>query len=284
MIVQREPFKLACIQFEPVIGRVEDNLRAMEKHTRDACTAGASVVVLPELADSGYVFADKQELASLAQPIPDGRSAQVLIELARELSIYIVSGLAEKEGDTFYNSAILCGPDGYIGRYRKLHLWDMENPLFDPGNLGLPVFDTALGKIGLAICYDGWFPELFRSLALAGAELVCIPTNWVPMPAQPDGTEAMSNTLHRAAAHSNGIFIACADRVGVERGQPFIGQSLIIGPKGWALAGPASRDREEILMAEIDLSKIQTSRALNEHNNIVGDRRPDVYGDPIIGK
>ena len=276
----REPFKLACIQFEPVIGELDGNLKAMEDHIRTAASEGAALVILPELADSGYVFSGKEELAALAQPIPSGRSAQLLISLARELEIHIVSGLAERDGDDFYNSAILCGPDGHIGQYRKLHLWDMENPLFAPGDLGLPVFDTQLGKLGLAVCYDGWFPELFRSMALAGAELICVPTNWVPMPGQPEGVEVMANTLHRAAAHSNGIFIACADRVGTERGQPFLGRSLVIGPNGWTLAGPASADREETLFAEINLAEVQTSRDLNIHNNIVGDRRQDVYGDP----
>lgn len=280
MKAPREPFKLACIQFEPVIGEVESNLKAMEKHVREAAAAGARLVILPELADSGYVFSGKEELATLAQPIPTGRSASMLISLACELGLHIVSGLAERDGDSFYNSAMLCGPDGYIGLYRKLHLWDMENPLFSPGDLGLPVFDTALGRIGMAVCYDGWFPELFRSMTLDGAELICVPTNWVPMPDQPEGTEVMANTLHRAAAHSNGIFIACADRVGTERGQPFIGRSLVIGPNGWTVAGPASADREETVFAEINLADVETKRVLNIHNHIVGDRRADVYGDP----
>lgn len=281
--MSREPFKLACIQFEPIIGKTDDNLAAMEQRVREVHAAGVRLAVLPELADSGYVFESQEELAGLAMPIPDGRSAQKLIELAKELDMYIVSGLAERDGDEFYNSAIFCGPDGYIGRYRKLHLWDKENLVFAPGNVGLPVFDTPLGRIGMAICYDGWFPELFRQLALNDAELVCIPTNWVPMPAQPDQLESMSNTLHRAAAHSNGIFIACADRVGVERGQPFIGQSLVIGPKGWTLAGPAPKDKEQILITEIDLDQVAKSRELNEHNNVLGDRRPDVFGNPFVG-
>jgi len=281
LVKSREPFRLACIQYEPVIGAVDDNLAAMEERIRAAHRAGARVMVLPELADTGYVFADLAELGDLAAPIPEGASAQKLIALGRELDIYIVSGLAERDQDRFYNSALLCGSDGYIGSYRKLHLWDMENPLFSPGDLGLPVFETALGRIGLAICYDGWFPELFRTMALAGAELICIPTNWVPMPAQPTGMEAMANTLHRAAAHSNGIFIACANRIGVERGQPFIGQSIILGPDGWPLAGPAPEAKEEILIAEIDLDKVASSRVLNTYNNVLGDRRPDAYGKDL---
>ncbi|MGE3872132.1 MAG: nitrilase family protein [Parvibaculaceae bacterium] len=274
----RTAFKVACVQFEPTIGDVAGNLAAMAKRIRAAHREGASVIVLPELADSGYVFNDRDEVARLASPIPDGESARQLIALARELGVHIVSGLAERDGETFYNSAILCGPQGYIGKFRKLHLWNREKLFFKPGDLGLPVFDTALGKIGLAICYDGWFPEIFRQMTLNGAELVCVPTNWVPIPGQDRSMEPMANILHKAAAHSNAIYIACADRIGVERGQPFIGASLIIGPTGRPVAGPAGYDTEEILSATISLGDLKASRTLTERNDVIGDRRPDVYG------
>lgn len=274
----RPAFKIACIQFEPVFGDVDANLAAMEARIRKAHSQGATVIVLPELADTGYVFHDIDEVAALTAPIPDGRSAQRLAALAVELRLHIVSGLAEREGERFFNSAILCGPDGYIGKYRKLHLWNREKLFFQPGDLGLPVFDTPIGKIGLAICYDGWFPETFRQLALNGARLVCVPTNWVPMPGQERGVEPMANILHKAAAHSNAVYVACADRIGVERGQPFIGSSLIVGPRGQPIAGPASYDGEEILIADVSLGDIEDSRKLSERNDVIGDRRPDVYG------
>ncbi|TIP77787.1 MAG: hydratase, partial [Mesorhizobium sp.] len=127
-------------------------------------------------------------------------------------------------------------------------------------------------------CYDGWFPETYRQLAQQGAELVCVPTNWVPMPGQGHHLEPMANILHKAAAHSNGIYIACADRVGTERGQPFVGRSLIVGPTGWPIAGPASEQDEEILIATIRLGDVASSRALSERNDAIGDRRTDVYG------
>lgn len=271
------PVTIACIQFEPKIGEVDANLDAIEDRVRQTHAKGARLIVLPELADSGYVFDSAEELARLAQPIPDGKSAQRLIALAAELDVYIVSGLAEVADGSFYNSAMLCGPEGYIGTYRKMHLWYRENLFFEEGDLGLPVFDTPLGKIGVAICYDGWFPETFRQLAMKGAEVICVPTNWVPMPDQDPEAEAMSNILHKAAAHSNGLFIACADRVGTERGQPFIGQSLILDATGWPLAGPASREEEDILYAEITPSAVASKRKLNEFNDIFGDRRTDVY-------
>lgn len=274
----RPAYKVACVQYEPVIGDVDGNLDRMEKHIRAAHAGGASVIVLPELADSGYVFNDKAELGRLAGAIPQGKSAMRFIAIARTLGVHIVSGLAERDDGTFYNSAILCGPEGYIGKFRKLHLWNREKLLFAPGDLGLPVFDTALGKIGIAICYDGWFPEIFRQMSLKGAELICIPTNWVPMPGQDRSVEPMANILHKAAAHSNVLYIACADRVGIERGQPFIGQSLIIGPTGRTIAGPAGYDTEQILSATVSPDELKTSRMLSELNDVIADRRPDVYG------
>ncbi|MGO6900428.1 nitrilase family protein, partial [Rhizobium ruizarguesonis] len=245
---------VATVQFEPIVGDRAGNLAAIERLAKAAKAQGAEIVVLPELADSGYSFRDGDEVAALAGPVPGGPSAETLCRLAKELGLYIVSGVAEQDGDRFYNSALLCGPEGYIGKYRKLHLWNNENRLFRKGDLGLPVFDLPFGRIGIAICYDGWFPETFRQLALAGAELVCVPTNWVPMAGAESIAEPMANILHKAAAHTNGLYIVCADRIGVERGQSFIGRSLIVGPQGWPISGPASADREEILLAQIDLS------------------------------
>ncbi|KAA1177157.1 hydratase [Rhizobium tropici] len=269
---------VATVQFEPIVGDRVHNLAAIEQLVRTAKTQGAGILVLPELADSGYSFRDCDEVAVMAGPVPGGPSAEVLCRLARELGLYIVSGIAEQDGDRFYNSALLCGPDGYIGKYRKLHLWNNENRFFKKGDLGLPVFDLPFGRIGIAICYDGWFPETFRELALAGAELVCVPTNWVPMAGAENASEPMANILHKAAAHINGLYIACADRIGIERDQPFIGRSLIVGPQGWPVSGPASTDREEILLAHIDLSSVAETRTLNSFNHLLGDRRADVYG------
>ncbi|WP_457107492.1 nitrilase family protein [Methylobacterium sp. P5_C11] len=273
----RPPIRVSCIQFEPQIGEVAANMARASDLVRAAAAEGGRLIVLPELASTGYVFDSAAEAAALAEPVPDGPTTRAWAALAAELGVHVVAGIAESAGDVLYNAAVIVGPEGYIGTYRKAHLWDQENVFFAKGDLGFPVFETALGKVGVAICYDGWFPETFRQLALGGAEIVCIPTNWVPMPDQPAGEAAMANTLHRAAAHSNGIFIACADRVGIERGQPFEGQSLIIGPKGWPLAGPASRDRTETLSALVDLAEAGR-KDLNTHNSLLRDRRTDIYG------
>lgn len=273
-----DDIRVACIQYEPRIGDLSANLARTLELIREAASQGAALVVLPELANSGYVFELREEAFRCAESLPDGACAKAWAEIAKELHLHIVAGIAEREGHRLFNSALVAGPDGFIGTYRKLHLWDRENLIFEPGNLGLPVFDTKFGRIGVAICYDGWFPETFRSLAINGADIVCVPTNWVPMPNQNPSREAMANILHMAAAHSNAIFIACADRIGTERGQSFEGQSLIVGPSGWAIAGPASRDAEEILCASVNLSTARSSRQLNGFNQLLRDRRTDVYG------
>jgi N-carbamoylputrescine amidase len=274
--------KVASIQMAPRIGDKAANLRRSVDLIEEAARQGAVVAVLPELANTGYVFASRQEAFALAESVPDGESSQVWLEVARRCKIHVVAGIAERVGDRLFNAALLAGPHGYIGTYRKLHLWGDEHLFFESGDLGLPVFHTEIGRLGAIICYDGWFPEVYRLLAMQGADFVCMPTNWVPMPGQVEGHAAMANTLAMANAHSNGLNIICADRVGAERGQPFIGQSLIVGAQGWPVAGPASRDSEEILYASINLRKSRSARHLNVFNDVLRDRRDDIY-DPMLG-
>lgn len=274
--------KLASIQMAPQIGDKAANLRRSVDLIEEAALQGAVVAVLPELANTGYVFASRQEAFALAESVPDGESSRVWLEVARRCKIHVVAGIAERVGDQLFNAALVAGPHGYIGTYRKLHLWGDEHLFFESGDLGLPVFHTEIGRLGAIICYDGWFPEVYRLLAMQGADIVCMPTNWVPMPGQVDGHVAMANTLAMANAHSNGLNIICADRVGTERGQPFIGQSLIVGAQGWPVAGPASRDSEEILYASINLRKSRSARHLNVFNDVLRDRRDDIY-DPMLG-
>lgn len=273
---------VACVQMEPHVGRKHDNVSQCIRHIEAAANHGASLIVLPELANTGYVFTDRTEAFALAEPLPEGETAKLLAVTAERLGVHIVSGIAERAGKQLYNSAILTGPAGHVGVYRKLHLWNNEHLFFEPGDRGVPVFDTPLGRIAIAICYDAWFPETYRLAAMQGADIVCVPTNWVPMPAQPDDHPAMATTLTMAAAHSNGVVIACANRIGLERGQPFVGQSLIVGGNGWPVAGPASVDREEILYAAIDLTRTRSERTLNAFNHVLHDRRADVY-DPMLG-
>lgn len=138
-----------------------------------------------------------------------------------------------------------------------------------------------VGRISCAICYDIWFPETFRLAERQGADILCVPTNWVPMPEPPGPLPVMANILTMGGAHSNSMFVAAADRVGLERGQPFLGRSLICSYTGWPIAGPASADREEMLRAEANLSDARRRRSWNDFNQVLRDRRTDVYHEML---
>lgn len=273
---------VASVQMEPVVGDTARNVQRSLGFAAEAASQGASLVVLPELANTGYVFQSRREAFGLGEEAERSESIAAWSELCRRVGVHLVAGFAERSGERLYNSAVLIGPRGVLGIYRKLHLWGDEHLFFEAGDGGLPVVDTELGRVAAVICYDGWFPEVYRLLAMQGADIVCMPTNWVPMPGQPEHDRAMANTLAMANAHSNGLNIVCANRVGTERGQPFIGQSLIVGAEGWPLAGPASRDREEILYARINLKASRRARHLNAFNHVLRDRRDDVY-DRMLG-
>lgn len=271
------PVRVACCQIEPAVGAKAVNLEKTAAWIERAAREGARIVVLPELASSGYVFESRAEAASLADAYADGESTTLWARLAADLGVHIVAGFAERAGDTLYNAAAVIGPRGRTGLFRKVHLWADENLFFAPGDLGFPVFATEHGALGVGICYDGWFPEFYRSCALRGAELVCVPTNWVPIPGQDPTREAMANILTMAAAHANSVCIAAADRVGIERGQPFLGQSVICSHTGWPVAGPASASDEQLLLADLDLAQAKRARRWNDFNQVLRDRRPEAY-------
>nr|WP_322596486.1 nitrilase family protein [Acidovorax sp.] len=274
---------VASIQMEPRIGRKDENLARSVALAERAAAGGAALVVLPELANTGYVFESRAEAFALAEPVPNGPSTQAWIEVARRWNTLIVAGIAERDGERLYNAAVVVGPEGWLGTYRKLHLWGNEHLFFEAGDKGLPLFHTPWGRLGVVICYDGWFPEVYRLLAMQGADVVAMPTNWVPMPGQPPCSPAMANTLAMASAHSNALNIVCANRTGTERGQPFIGQSLIVDAQGWPLAGPAPVGGDDlVLTAQLDLRATRQARQLNPFNHVLRDRRDDVY-DPMLG-
>jgi N-carbamoylputrescine amidase len=274
--------KIACIQMEPIVGEKERNVRRTLELVENAAAQGARLIVLPELCNSGYVFESREEAFALAEKVPNGPTCAAWAEIARTHGLHLVAGITERDGPALYNAAAVIGPAGHIGTFRKVHLWNEENLFFEPGNLGFPVFRTPLGRIGTFICYDGWFPESYRLCALQGADIVCIPTNWVPIPGQAKDREAMANILCMAAAHANSVFVAAADRVGVERGQPFVGQSIIVSCTGWPIGGPASFDQEETIYAEANLADARRKRNWNEYNQVLRDRRIDVY-DEMLG-
>ncbi|WP_432989253.1 nitrilase family protein [Dactylosporangium sp. CA-233914] len=270
-------FLLAGVQMRPTFGDVRANLAASSLWIREAAARGAKLVVLPEAASAGYVFTDRAEAAQHAEPVPDGPTSAGWAALAAELKIWIVGGVTERYGDRIYNSAVVLGPGGHLGTYRKAHLWNDEKRIYDRNTAGFPVFDTPLGRIGVGICYDAWFPETFRSAALQGADLVVLPSNWVPVPGQPGDGPAMAHLMCMTGAHSNQYYVAGISRIGVERGQEFVGRSVLVGPDGWPLAGPASRDREELVTAEVDLIGTRRERRDNPFNQPLADRRTDLY-------
>lgn len=274
--------KVACIQLEPIVGEVDRNILHSLDMIEKAADNGARLLVLPELSNSGYVFQSREEAFGLAEEVPGGKTCKAWMAVAERRNLYIVAGIAEREGAVLYNSSVVIGPEGYVGKFRKVHLWNEENLYFEPGNLGFSVFNTPIGRIGTFICYDGWFPESYRLCALQGADIICIPTNWVPIPGQDPRREAMANILVMGSAHSNSVFVAAADRVGTERGQHFVGQSLITSYTGWPIAGPASDRDEDIIYAEVNLSDARRKRNWNEYNQILRDRRTDVY-DEMLG-
>lgn len=277
------PTRLACIQMHPEVGQNAKNLQRSLELCKEAADEGANLLVLPELCNSGYVFETRQEAREAAEDIPTGPSATAWTTFCRDQGTYLVAGVCERAGERLFNSSIVIGPEGYIGTFRKVHLWNRENLFFEPGDLGFPVFDTAIGRLATFICYDGWFPESYRACALQGADIICIPTNWVPIPGQAQGAPAMATVLAQANAHSNSVYIAAADRVGTEREQPFNGQSVIVSYTGWPLAGPASPEDEEIIYADVDLGMARVARNWNDFNHPLRDRRPEAYG-PLSGR
>lgn len=165
---KKRQVKIACIQFEPVFGDVSLNVRRSIELIEQATKEGARIIVLPELCSTGYVFKSKSEATELAETISDGTTTKAWSEVAKRLDVVLIAGIAELEGKNIYNSAVIIDRYGVLGVYRKLHLWGDENIVFEPGDLGAPVFETPFGRLSVAICYDGWFPETFRMAALQG--------------------------------------------------------------------------------------------------------------------
>ncbi len=274
--------KIACLQYEPKIGEKKGNVFKSLEFLRRAKEKGATLCVLPELCNTGYMFSSRAEAYEAAEPVPDGPTTRAWIDFARANNTYIAAGITERDGSRVYNSQVFIAPYGYIGKHRKLHLWFNDKLYFEPGDLGYQVFVTPIGRLSGLICYDLWFPEASRILAVQGADIICISTNWVPLPGQPKNQLPMADYLCMVNSHVNGVFIAAADRIGTERGQPFIGGSVITDSIGWPLAGPASYDREEIIVAEVDPTRARRSRQWNILNNPLTDRRVDVF-DALLG-
>ncbi|MGC1184210.1 MAG: nitrilase-related carbon-nitrogen hydrolase [Candidatus Dormiibacterota bacterium] len=271
--------KLAACQYAPELADPEGNASRGATWISRAADAGAKLIVLPELASSGYAFASEAEADASAGDTASPILARWL-ESCRERGVYVVAGFCERSAGKRFNSAALLGPEGVLGVYRKAHLFFDEQTYFQAGDSGFPVFDLPFGRIGILVCYDLWFPEAARVLALAGAQLICVPTNWVAnfrRQVADDRGWVMGDYAAVAVATQNQVFVAAADRIGRERDVEFIGASCIVGPEGWMLAGPAPRSDEALLLADVDLSQAVARQQRTPRNHAFGDRRPDLY-------
>jgi predicted amidohydrolase len=267
--------QIACCQVALRVGESDANRRACLAAAAAAAADGASVVVLPELSASGYVFRGASEARALAERA-DGPTAAGWAKLARQRGVTVVGGICELGDDgLLYNSALVVDSAGLRASYRKAHLWDAEKLVFTPGSGPPPVVETAGTLLAVLICYDLEFPEWVRLPALAGSQLLCVPANWPAQP-RPAGERPMDVVRAQAAAAVNRMFIAVCDRVGGERGVEWVGGSVIIDPDGWPLAGPEPGDRELTLAARCDLA-VAANKKISERNDVLADRRPDLY-------
>jgi predicted amidohydrolase len=257
------------------IGQPEVNLRRIEEATRDAAAHGASLVVFPECAVTGYCFASLEEARPLAQST-DGEHVRRLAALCAAEHCHVVVGMLEASaaGDLF-NACVLVGPEGLVGTYRKIHLPFLGVDRFvTPGDRPPDVWACGAARIGMNICYDVSFPETSRIMALAGADLVVLPTNWPP------AAISLSDFVMRTRAMENHVWVIGVNRVGRERGFSFIGRSSICDPSGNVVA--SAGDEETILYAQIDLLVARNKhlvRKPGEHEiDRFRDRRPELYG------
>ena len=264
--------RISYLQCTPKYLAKKENLEHVETLVDGLST---DLLVLPELFQTGYFFKSAADLRSVAEPIPDGPTTERLRTWASDTEAVIVAGLAEQEGGDIFNSSVLVRPTGETETYRKVHLFYEETTLFTPGDLGFPVFDVETRdgtpyRLGMMVCFDWYFPEAARSLALNGADVIAHPSNLV-LPHCPDSMPIR--------ARENHVYTVTANRCGTEtkgdESLTFIGLSEVCAPDGTILTR-ADRDETTIETVEIDPHDAR-NRAINRYNDTIGDRRPDAY-------
>ena len=263
--------RVTCCQLAPVLGDLAGNRALTVRAITDAVAGGADVVVLPELATSGYCFDSAAQLDSVAVTADH----EVFTDWSAAAgSAVVIGGFAERgPGGVMYNSSVVVDHTGVRAVYRKIHLWDSEKLWFAEGTEPPPVVDTDHGRIGLLICYDLEFPELVRSLALRGADLLAVPTNW-PLVETPAGEHVPEVMIGMAAARVNRVFIACADRTGVERGQHWNEGTSVLSASGWVLDSVGAGTG--FATADLDLAEAR-DKNISGRNHLFDDRRPALY-------
>lgn len=270
----RQRWKLAAVQMNVHFADKARNLLYLRQAIREAASQQVQLIVFPECSLTGYVFEDKASALELAEPVP-GPSTVELSLLCREYGIYVIYGLLEREHDHVYNACVLLGPDGVVASYRKVHLPFVGVDRFaTPGDRPFTVHELPGLRLGMHICYDGGFPESARVMALLGADLIVLPTNW------PAAAMCSAQCVPVCRALENHVYFAAVNRVGEEGGFRFIGWSRIVAPTGETLAA-AEHDRETILYAEIEPKLARQKHRVivpGRHEiNRIADRRPQFY-------
>lgn len=258
-------YKVGCIQFAPFLGQPQatlDVLSALLPRAKDL-----DLLVLPELCNSGYNFTDQQQAWNASETIEDSKFINLLSESCKKYNLHIISGFNERDGNDLYNSAVLVGPKGFIGKYQKIHLFNTEKDFFKIGSTGLPVFDIGWCKVGIQVCFDWMFPEAWRILTLKGAEIIGHPSNLV-LP----GLAQKAVPVH---AMINRIFTVTANRIGIEGDLRFTGLSTIANPKGNILV-QASDTQEEIIITDCNLEETR-DKWVTSRNHVLKDRHPENY-------
>jgi predicted amidohydrolase len=275
-------WKIAAVQMNCELGQSARNLDRIIDFAGSAADAKTRLVIFPECAITGYCFESREEAWPHAQPI-SGPVVETLTRTCRSRHIFVIAGLLERAGDQLFNACVLVGPNGLVGSYRKVHLPFLGVDRFTtPGDRAFHVWDVDGLRVGMNICYDGSFPESARIMALQGADLIALPTNWPP------GSECASQHMVATRAMENTIYYAAVNRVGEERGFQFIGGSRICDPAGNTLAA-AEGIEEALLVAEINVDRARQKkliRVAGKHEiNRIADRRPEFYGkltEPVV--
>jgi len=259
--------QVGYFQYHPEFGAPKCNLEKVED---SLAGVEADIIVLPELAFTGYFFEDRKELYELAEDVSDSPTLCALTRLCKSNAFYLIVGFAERSNDQLYNSALVIGPSGVLHCYRKLHLFNTEKEVFDRGDAPLKTIKIRGASVGVMICFDWVFPEVARSLALQGADLLCHPSNLVLTYCQ----QAM-----RTRSLENAVYSVTANRVGKDirpRGELlFTGQSQIVGPRGEIIASSSSNE-EAVVLGHIDISKAR-NKFITDNNSLFADRRPEFY-------
>jgi predicted amidohydrolase len=265
---------VAVAQIEPKLGEKERNLETCVARAEEAAAQSAELIVLPECAIPGYMFESADEALPFAEEIP-GPATDRLEREARRLGLHVVCGLLERDGDALRNAAVLVSPDdGLVGTYRKTHLPFLGVDRFVVPGDELPVWDTPLGRIGIQICYDLRFPEVTRTLALRGADIVANPADY------PVAARIQTELITVARAAENRVYLLTANRVGRERSAEFCGWSQIVDPYGVRLA-EADGTEETLLVADVDVERARDKDYVipGEYElYLFGHRRPELYG------